>query len=135
MELYQQFLRVGVCDRYWRRMLHKDDEVRVVDEKTGGMKGSKLAQFSLIPGEFLWDIAEHYGKGCAKYERENWLRGYRWSLSYDALQRHIHQWLSGETHDQETGSHHLVAAVWHCIALFIFEKRGLGTDDLRGKAR
>ena len=116
-------------------MLLSDDETRAVDPDTGGAKGSKLAQFSLIPGEFLWALAEHFGVGALKYERNNYLRGYRWSLSYDALQRHLHQWLLGEKIDPETGSSHLIAAAWHCCALFIFEKRGLGTDDLRGKAR
>ena len=116
-------------------MLLSDDETRIVDEKTGGAKGSKLAQFSLIPGEFLWALAEHFGIGASKYERNNYLRGYRWSLSYDALQRHLHQWLLGEKIDLETGSSHLIAAAWHCCALFIFEKRGLGTDDLRSKPR
>lgn len=105
-------------------------ETRVVDPISGGEKGSKLAQFSLIPAEFLWALAEHYGKGALKYARENWLRGYRWSLSYDALERHLAQWRMGELLDPETGSSHLIAAAWHCIALFIFERRGLGTDDL-----
>ena len=107
------------------------DEVRVTDPETGGQKGKKLAQFYLIPAEFLWALAEHYGKGATKYEPRNWQRGYAWSLSYDALQRHIHQWVMGESIDEETGSHHLVAAAWHCICLFMFERWGRGTDDLR----
>lgn len=105
-------------------------EVRVTDPNTGGMKGTKLARFSLIPAQFLWALAEHYGKGCAKYSDDNWLKGYNWSLSYDALQRHLAQWRMGEEFDQETGSHHLIAAAWHCCALFIFHRRGLGTDDI-----
>ena len=108
-------------------------EIRIKDPITGGEKGEKDAQFSLIPPEFTWALAEHYGRGAKKYERDNWLRGYRWSLSYDALQRHIHQWVMGETNDLETGTHHLIAAAWHCCALFIFQLRGLGTDDLRAK--
>ena len=135
MELYQQCYDMRCLDRYWRRMLQNGDEVHVVDPETGGAKGSKLAQFSLIPAEFLWALAEHFGIGVNKYERNNYLRGYRWSLSYDALQRHLHQWLMGETIDPETGSSHLIAAAWHCCALFIFEKRGIGTDDLRGAGR
>ena len=111
------------------------DEIRVVDEKTGGEKGSKVQRFGLIPPEFLWELAAHYGEGCKKYSPRNWERGYTWLLSYDAMQRHIHQWLMGEKCDPETGSHHLVAAAWHCIALFLFEKRGIGTDDLRGAGR
>jgi hypothetical protein len=113
--------------------LPKSDEVRMVDPTTGGEKGAKLQRFSLIPVEFLWELASHFGVGAKKYADRNWERGYKWSLSYDALQRHIHQWASGERHDPETGGHHLICAAWHCCALFIFDIRGLGSDDLSQK--
>ena len=106
-------------------------ETRGVDPNTGGEKGSKLARFDLIPPEAMWSLAEHYGKGCAKYADRNWERGYKWSLSVAALQRHLHQWLMGEDKDEETGTHHLIAVVWHAMALFIFQLRGLGADDVR----
>ena len=106
-------------------------EVRVVDPLTGGIKGSKLARFSLIPPDFLWALAEHYGKGAQKYDDRIWQKGYKWSLSVDALNRHLAQWLGGEDNDPETGSSHLVAAAWHCIALWWWHKRALGTDDVR----
>lgn len=109
-------------------------ETRVVDPKTGGEKGAKLAKFSLIPREFLWALAEHYGVGAAKYSHRNWERGYAWSLTVDAMERHWNQFLQGERYDAETGSHHLVCAGWHVIALFIFDVRGLGTDDVRSPA-
>lgn len=106
------------------------EEVRVTDPITGGQKGKKIARFSLIPSEFLWALAEHYGKGAFKYEDRNWERGYNWSLSVDALQRHLHQWLQGEVCDEETGTNHLIAVAWHACALFIFQRRGLGKDDV-----
>lgn len=111
------------------------DEVRVVDPTTGGAKGSKLARFDLIPAEAMWALAEHYGKGGSKYEDRNWERGYKWGLCVAALQRHLHQWLLGESYDQETGTHHLIAVAWHAFALFTFELRGLGTDDVRQTKR
>jgi hypothetical protein len=104
-------------------------EVRVVDPTTGGEKGSKLARFDLVPAEFEWALAEHYGRGAKKYADRNWERGYRWSLSYAALRRHLNQWWAGEDIDPETGSSHLIAVAWHAIALFIYQLRGLGTDD------
>ena len=105
-------------------------EIRVVDPKTGGAKGSKIAMFSLIPPEFTWALAVHYGVGCKKYSAKNWELGYRWSLSVDALERHLNLFKQGEWLDQETGSPHIIAAAWHCVALFIFKIRGLGTNDL-----
>jgi len=106
-------------------------EIRVVDPKTGGQKGSKLARFSLIPRDFLWALAEHYGRGARKYEDRNWEKGYRWSLSVDALDRHLSLWLLGEDNDPETGSSHLVAVAWHAVALWWWHRRGLGTNDVR----
>ena len=106
-------------------------EVRVKDPKTGGEKGSKLARFDLIPGDALWALAEHFGVGSKKYDDRNWERGYKWSLSWAAMQRHAWQWFNGEARDKETGSHHLIAVAWHAFVLFVFEMRGLGTDDIR----
>ena len=111
-------------------MVNKSETI-VTDPTTGGQKGAKLARFSLIPSEFLWALAEHYGIGACKYADRNWERGYKWSLTLDAHSRHLHAWLLGETYDEETGSNHLIAAAWHLIALFIFSRRGLGTDDIR----
>jgi hypothetical protein len=108
-------------------------EVRVVDPLTGGEKGSKIERFDLIPVEMETALARHYGVGATKYEDRNWERGYKWSLSYAALRRHLAAWAGGESYDTETGTHHLVAVIWHATALFVFELRGLGTDDLRKK--
>ena len=110
-----------------------DDETRVTDPLTGGQKGTKMARFSLIPPEFLWALAEHYGKGALKYADRNWEKGYKWSLTVDALGRHLNAWLMGETNDPDTGSNHLIAVAWHACALFIYQLRGLGTDDVRIK--
>lgn len=106
-------------------------ETILTDPLTGGQKGSKLARFDLVPQEASWALAEHYGKGCAKYADRNWEKGYKWGLSVAALERHLNQWKRGESFDTETGTHHLIAVVWHAFALFIFELRGLGTDDCR----
>ncbi len=106
------------------------EEVRVVDSVTGGEKGTKVQRFSLIPPDFLWALATHYGVGARKYADRNWERGYKWSLSVDALERHLSQWKMGENLDPETGSHHLIAVAWHAIALFVFWMRGLGEDDV-----
>lgn len=111
-------------------------EVRVVDPNSGGEKGTKLGRFDLVPPEALWELAEHYGKGCNKYSPRNWEKGYAWSLSFSALMRHLYQWVMGEKYDKETGTHHLIAVAWHAFALFTFDLRGLGTDDVtinRGK--
>ena len=107
-----------------------EGEVRVTDPATGGEKGTKTARFSLIPPEFLWALAEHYGKGARKYADRNWEKGYKWSLSLDALERHLNQWKAGEIFDEETGTHHLVCVAWHACALFCYSLYKKGTNDV-----
>jgi hypothetical protein len=78
----------------------------------------------------------HYqvgGTHITQSGKRNWERGYAWSLTVDAMERHWTQFKLGERIDPETGSHHLVAAAWHCIALFIFDIRGIGTNDIHLK--
>lgn len=121
---------------YLSFLMPQQGEVRIVSE-TGGAKGSKPARFDLIPSNVLWELAEHYGKGNEKYPPDpvtgepNWQKGYDWSLNIAAMQRHLHQWLMGEEYDRETGSSHLVAAIWHLVALRWFEVRGKGKDTRR----
>jgi hypothetical protein len=103
----------------------------VTDPNTGGRKGSKLARFDMIPPDVLWELAEHYGRGEAIYPSDphpNWQRGYSWRLSVAALHRHLSQWESGEDTDAETGSSHLIAVMWHCVALRWFQLHNRGTD-------
>lgn len=120
----------GTNDITAKRSFHRrDPEVRVVDPKSGASKGSKLARHDLIPPDVITELAEHYGRGCAKYAARNWEGGYDWSLSYAAAQRHLHQFWAGEDFDDETGSSHLIAAMWHCAALRWFQLHGKGQDD------
>lgn len=99
-------------------------EVRVVDPETGGMKGKKPERYSLIPAEALAEVARVYGFGAEKYDDNNWRKGYAWSLSLDALQRHIEAFRMGESFDPESNLHHLAHAVFHLFTLITFD--GLG---------
>lgn len=112
-----------------------DVEVRTVDPITGGEKGTKITRYDLIPPEFEDALARHYGEGAKKYADRNWERGYKWGLSLRSVRTHLNQWQQGELLDAETGTHHLICAIWHLIALYIFEVRGLGTDDVRRPPR
>lgn len=106
-------------------------EIRTVDPLTGGEKGSKLQRYDLVPPEFEDALAEVYGRGARKYADRNWEKGYKWGLSVAALRRHLKAWLMGESIDPETGAYHLAQVAWHAAALFTFELRQLGTDDVR----
>ncbi len=108
-------------------------ETIVTDPLTGGQKGSKLARFDLIPPEALWALAEHYGVGCQKYADRNWEKGLDNGLIVAALERHLTQRKMGEKVDAESGSHHMIAVVWHAIALYIYDIRHIGTDSITVK--
>lgn len=107
-------------------------EVRTVSS-TGGEKGVKPERFDLIPAVFVKELAHHYGRGAAKYEDRNWERGYEWSKSYGALNRHLWAFWNGEDYDEETGSPHIVAVGWHASVLtqFLLDPARYGTFDDR----
>lgn len=104
-------------------------ETRHTDPTTGGQKGRKAERFGLIPKDALGAVARVYAFGAQKYEDHNYLRGYPWSWSVDALYRHIAAWELGEACDPESGESHLAHVAWHTLALLAFGSRGLGTDD------
>jgi hypothetical protein len=104
-------------------------ETRVVDPSTGGEKGSKPAQLGTLDPHAILDVATVGGFGATKYALFNYTKGYKWSLSYNALQRHILAWAGGEDLDPESGLPHLAHAAWHCLALLTFWRFKRGTDD------
>lgn len=106
-----------------------ETEVREVDPQTGGAKGRKLEELGAIDPRALMALAAVAGFGGRKYARSNYLRGYKWSLSYDALMRHAHAFWSGENIDPESQCRHMASVAWHALALVSFEMHGLGTDD------
>lgn len=105
----------------------------MVDPDTGGAKGSKRARFDLLPFDALWAAAEHFGAGGQKYEDRNWEKGYNWSLSFAAMQRHLALWWNGEDEEvipeADQVVHHLDAVIFHALVMRAFTLRQAGTDD------
>lgn len=91
---------------------------------TGGQKGVKPQRHSLIPRAALDVVGEVYAFGAEKYDDHNWRKGYEWSKSYDALQRHLTAWWDGEDRDPESGLSHLGHALFHVMALATWEREG-----------
>lgn len=105
-------------------------EERVIDPDTGGVKGKKPERYGLIPAEALAEAARVYGFGADKYEDNNWRKGYAWSLSYDALQRHVNAFWMGESYDPESGLHHLAHAQFHLNTLMVFDGIHLSETEI-----
>lgn len=108
-------------------------ETRITDPTTGGEKGQKIYRTDLMPADALMSVSRHFGIGGMKYEDRNWEKGYRWSLAYGALLRHLFLWWQGEDGevDSSTGewTNHLDAVIFHALVLRSFELRAVGTDD------
>lgn len=108
----------------------KTERVLSIDPTTGGAKGVKSERHDLIPMGPLKEVAERYGLGIKEgYGERNWELGYKWSLSYAALQRHLTAFWQGEDEDPGTGSSHLAAVVFHAFALMEFQKTHPELDD------
>lgn len=62
--------------------------------------------------------------------RANWRRGYEWSKSYAAAQRHMTAFWDGETNDPESGEPHLAHAGFHVLAMLTWlAEQGEGADN------
>jgi hypothetical protein len=107
-------------------------ETRIVDPTTGAAKGQKRAQLGAIDPAALLELAEVAGMGAEKYDRNNYLKGMRWSLMADAAFRHLLHFQAGTNLDDESGLCHAAHAAWQCLALVSHYLHGLGTDDRPG---
>ncbi len=105
-----------------------DDEARQTSA-TGGQKGKKLTQLGALDPVSLIELARVAGMGANKYAAFNFLKGYDWSLSFNAMMRHALLFWSGEDTDPESGLNHMAHAAWMALCLVSFVERGLGTDD------
>lgn len=100
---------------------------------TGGEKGTKPERYDLIPVEALATVARLYGRGAEKYAEHNWRRGYEWSKSYAAMQRHANAFWNGEDIDPEMQLPHLSSVIFHALTLITFMEEQPAFDDRYSK--
>lgn len=122
-------IKAATDANYYGYLAGSSKEVRITDPVTGGQKGSKPERYDLIPVWPLSEVARIYGYGAQKYDEHNWRKGYDWSLSYAALQRHLNQFWAGESYDSESRVHHLASVVFHAMALMEFDNDKKGNDN------
>lgn len=103
-------------------------EVRTTSS-TGGEKGVKDSQLAWADPLTLIELGKVYGYGATKYAPTNWRKGYEWSKSFSALQRHLLAFWSGEDNDPESGLSHMAHAAWHCLTLMSFAAEHRNFDD------
>lgn len=98
-----------------------------IEPATRGDAGK--ARYDLLPADALHALVEVYTKGAEKYAPRNWEKGMSWSRCFGSLMRHAWAFWRGETHDPETGCHHMAMAAWNCLALVAYDLRQAGADD------
>ena len=86
-------------------------------------------RIGLIPHEAIRQTAEVLTIGAAKYGADNWVNCPDWSRYFDAMERHIWAWKSGEDADPETGKSHLAHAMCCLSFLIAYQARNIGNDD------
>lgn len=69
-------------------------------------------QFHLLKNEALLEVVKVLTYGAKKYSPDNWkLLENSQTRYFDAANRHMWQWHSGEKRDPESGYHHLAHAI------------------------
>lgn len=94
-------------------------------------------QPSLLPMDILVPMLEPaYREGIIKYQRESWRLGFKSTVMYDALRRHLDKWFyelesfdSGPKEKYNINKHHLGAAMFCLINLYMTEMHHPELDD------
>ena len=79
--------------------------------KKDAIGNRKKPRLSLIPIEALWALGDALTYGEQHYGTNNWRAGLPITVLLDAAMRHISQFANGETHDKDSGCHHLGSAM------------------------
>lgn len=90
---------------------------------TGKVRLSLMAKESILEGAKAMEF------GAKSYGDHNWRRGSDWLRYWDAAQRHLWAWRSGEDYDAESGINHLAHAFCCIMILLSFVLTGKGSDN------
>ncbi len=87
------------------------------------------SRVDLINPDFILALGEHMAFGAEKYGERNWEKGMSHSRVIGSALRHLLALQRGEVTDDE-GRLHTIAVAWNAMALYVYQKYGIGTDDL-----
>ena len=85
-------------------------------------------RYDLIPASAEKGLAEVLTYGADKYGPNNW-QGIESHRYYSALRRHLSAWRMGESHDSESGLHHLKHALANVVFLLYKEDVAESKED------
>ena len=93
----------------------------------GRKDDAQKPRFSLLPMGALRETMEVFEYGAKKYAPWNHTRVEGWrERYYNAAMRHLLAWFGGETHDPESGRHHLGHALCCLMILYHREEMDAG---------
>lgn len=107
-----------------------EQAIDIANAKEGVRFDQGKLRFDLLPHDGISELARVYTKGAEKYADRNWEKGMHWSRVLGSLLRHTFKFMAGETHDPETGCHHMAMVAWNALALCVYDIRKVGTNDL-----
>lgn len=95
-----------------------------------GVKFNKdKPRVSLIPSEFIIELAEVLTFGAKKYGDLNWTKGIKFTELLDAVDRHTLKFKSGIDLDHESSRSHLIHAVANLCFLYYLSNHKKEFDD------
>ena len=102
---------------------------------SGVKENHKPEQYHSMPINAIREVAKVYKYGAEKYGPYNYLDGYNYSKSIDALGRHLMAWLDPVDSDiDESGFDHMAHVAWHALNLLYMQLSGAAViyDDRPG---
>jgi len=86
-------------------------------------------RMELVPISAIRGLAEVFGKGAEKYAPRNWEKGFKYSVPYACLLRHLTAFWGGEDLDKETGLSHMKHVLANAAMLVEFLETYPEGDD------
>lgn len=94
------------------------------ESKKNDRKDGKL-MWELLPLTIIKEVVKVYTFGAKKYAPNSWQNLENGYERYKAaMLRHLVAFEEGETHDPESGIHHLAHLIWNGIAMLWIVTRG-----------
>ena len=95
-----------------------------VQQELGNRNNEGKTTYHLLSWKAIEEICKVYMMGAKKYGEYNWLKGLKFSNSFNSGMRHRLAWWQGEDLDKESGLNHLAHSAWNDIANLTFALEG-----------
>ncbi len=120
----------ALAELYWISQMSRPKSSNLVDTNLKTAAAQNKPRLSDVPPVALFALGAAMSDGKDKYGRYNWREtGSTASVFYDAMQRHLNAWYSGEDYASDSKVHHLAHLMASCAILLDSELHGQLSDD------